>query len=380
MPNRGEWEQLSPEEIIRRVESRPFSVVNERLKELPYEKIEEVWMRSSLTTRRRLSHVIDETLIHHFRHKSWKQSEKDGTDSGQDSNRDYLQYELERIHRENLESELSQIRDSIGDYFEHSRRHYLKQRRESVYVLVALGIISAFFTIYPKLQTISESFSWIAVGSAVSSAVFLFIKLNTVGLGYRYPGKVGEQINDIADLLFRLAASGTFVVAVGIIVTSQFEGLIEDVPSGAATLVLSAFVVIVTFFSKFAQIRVSHSNSVTFTEVQDEMFELATEDVTEQSIEEFLDLIEEYKDSTGSEDTLVQLRKRMRTLQGFTDEEADQILEKFDELIEEKSQESKSDAELREMRRKELEEEREALREQLSDILDSGDEIQPDSG
>ncbi|WP_440005291.1 hypothetical protein [Halomicrococcus sp. SG-WS-1] len=364
------------------IENLSLPVLRSRLGRLSFEELAEQWENAPPETRRRMSHALDNEIVENLRtsnqnykiYGKLKKSSKDDAENPEDEQRipkkDYLDYQLSRIHREKIEDELDQIRLSIQQYFESSQERSQKRRQENVYVLVALGIISGFLTYYPKFNIGSSPFGLVATGSAIASAFFLFIKLNTVGNSPRE-----GRLDKIADVAFRVAASGIFVIGVGAILVTTFSEQISQIPTVAAQILTLILTVLMTAFSWYNKMKQISDTPVTFNAVQDAMFSLASNDEEgdTQSLEDLIQMIEEYKKHASTEESLVKLKQRAEQIEGFSNSQMKEITETLDDLIEEKSKETKTEEELREMRMAELDEERESYRERVQELMEKSD-------
>lgn len=276
------------------------------------------------------------------------------------------EFELARIHREQLEEEVTRIRESVEEGIETSERRLQRRRTENIYVLVAIGIITGFFTVYPDFKISTQSVDLLAAGIAGASTFFLFIKLNTVSVGEFGQDTLWTKADRLADLLFQLSISGVFLLAIGTIGINALDISLTPESSSAFTFTIAIFATFLTYINSFrSKIYKSPSqDTIRFQEVQDRMFDLPDEDAQtqEENVAEFTDLLDEYKKHSDTTQTLEKIRKRVGHIRGLKDEQIERVQNHLDDLIEEKSRESKTEDELREMEREQREEQRKKYR------------------
>lgn len=274
-------------------------------------------------------------------------------------------YELTRIHREQVEEEISRIRESLEEAIQTSKNRSQRRRTENIYVLVAIGIVTGFFTIYPDFKISTQSVDLLAAAIAGASVLFLFIKLNTASIGELGQDTIGSKADRLADLLFQISISGAFLLAIGTIGVNAFNISLTSQSSDLFVFTLTVMLISLMVVQYKITSERSQINRVRFSDVQDAMFDLIDEDsqAQEENVDEFLELLKTYKEDSATTQGLSQIRERVSSIRGLSSDQIERIQDNLDNLIDEKSKETKTEQELREMRKEEREEKRREQRE-----------------
>ena len=302
--------------------------------------------------------------------QSTRNSEEDElSDSQRQEELTRIHRDLTEIHHEVIESSLNDIRENLQAHAKISQVRSQRRRAENIYVLVAIGIITGFFTVYPQFRISTRPFDILATAITLASGLFLFIKLHTVSSSQTGEGNISTYADRLAGLLFRLSITGAFLLGVSSAVVNVLD--IDLTTLGAQVSQIAAIsvflaTIIFTYFTRELTIQLNNrpresTSNLNFQDMHDLMFDLTEFDNSREGAEEFIESIQEFAPHSST-DQLEQIRDRVSKLDIQRDVRKE-IRDKLTEIIEEKRMESKSDEELREMRRDELRNEQDRFRE-----------------
>lgn len=102
------------------------------------------------------------------------------------SSREAIEQRIQELHRQKLEKDLENIGELFRQYTNQAETTTQKRRRENIYVLFALGIVGAFFSVISGNEIFRSQSILFGFGVfAVAALIFLLIKMNTVALSDR---------------------------------------------------------------------------------------------------------------------------------------------------------------------------------------------------
>lgn len=323
----------------------------------------DTWDSATHRERKSIKEVIPEDEMDFLPNRSSHRPNTRKSENQEEEKIQRAKFELTKIHREQVEEEITRIRETLQEAVNTSERRSQRRRTENIYVLVAIGIVTGFFTIYPDFKISTQSVDLLAAGIAGTSVLFLFIKLNTASIGELGQDTIGSKADRVADFLFQVSISGAFLLAIGTIGVNAFDISLTPESSNIFATVGVISTTLVALFDMYSK-SYDERETVKFSDVQDAMFDLPNEDSEKQekNVDEFLDYIKKYKEKSASTKSLTELKDRISIIRGLTDAQIKRIEDQLDDLIEEKSKEAKTKQELREEEKKEREEEREKQR------------------
>jgi hypothetical protein len=346
LPKETDWEALSDDEIL------------EIWQELSEMQKREVFRNATSKDRKVLEETLSNEELRELGHLSSKIDWQNSSDSIQVSERDQAKFELERIHREKLENEISLIREDLNNYISYSEERQRKRRIENIYILTALGIVGGYFSFNPDLE-VSSTFQIVALGFAAAASAFLLIKLITVRLGRFQKESTWSSIDNYADNIFPGLVISVFVLgSVSILISIYTIPLnqISEIGVSFLSLVAGVFTVLRTWAA-----RDDSSPDVTREDI--EVLILDTADSSEPNIEQIIDALEDFKSTNPQREDLEELRSKIDAVKGITERDVKNVKSVIDKIIEDVKQEDTTEREEKEEKLAKLEKERELYRE-----------------
>ena len=299
--------------------------------------------------------------------------------------KEYIEYKLQKLHQEKLEQELEGIRSELSDYYTAQEQISIKRRRENIYVLFAIGIIGAFFTIVPRSSiTIDSSFLLVFGIFVFTSALFLIIKINTVALT-ESSTVGGNGMDNILEYLFAFSINGSIILVIAVGLINLFEIQLDDIMSNGIailTLIISTLTVYLLQVSKRRQIK-RHNKNLTadreqsreelLNEIISNFNELRQAEGEKEQLEIFNELsfkIDQAEHEFATADEVKPISNELENLEGIPDNIAEVLREKFSETQESLRDENPEEESL-EAKKAALQEEYEELAFESHEGMDS---------
>lgn len=292
--------------------------------------------------------------------------------------KEYIEYQLKKFHREKLEQELEGIRKELSDYYKNQEEISIKRRRENIYVLFALGIIGAFFTIIPRSSISIDMPFLIGFGVFVfASVLFLIIKINTVALSDSpaLDGN-GSKIDNYSEYLFAFSINGSIILVMAVAIVNIFNIQTDSLASSSISFItIVASGISVVFFRAYIAHRKEQQRRERIKsqseEIREEMLEemisgfddLRNADDKKRELEIFNELsfkIEHARNEFASFEELEPISEELDDLEGVSDEVSDILRQKFSETRE-SLRDEKPEEESLEAKKEKLQEEYEEL-------------------
>jgi len=279
--------------------------------------------------------------------------------------KDNIKFELERIHRERVETELEAIRKSFSNYAESNEERSRKRRAENIYILVALGIIGGYLS-YNSNLVLETIYQQIGLAFTVASAVFILIKVITVRISDIPDETVGNRLDDIVDVAFAAVITGVFVFgSIGAIVTI-FDVQSKFLGNGVAVIITG-----ITMLAQLFRLQGSYINDQTKTtdEIYDDLieklFRLPESSSIEEDSEEIVEHVRKLSEAGAITPKIEDIKDKVSKIEGIPDRNKNYILQEIEAIIEENKKREKSEEELRGERIADLEEQREEYYEKI---------------
>lgn len=346
LPKETDWGTLSDDEILN---------IWQELSEM---QKREVFRNATSKERKVLEETLSDKELRELGHLSSQIEWQNSRDSIQVSERDQAQFELERIHREKLENEISLIREYINEYISYSEEIQRKRRIENIYILTALGIVGGYFTFNPNLE-VSSTFQIVALGFAAAASAFLLIKLITVKLGRFQKESTWSTIDNYADNIFPGLVISVFVLgSVSILISIYTIPLnrISEIALSFVSLVAGLFTVLRTWIP-------TDDSSPDVTREDIEVLILDTADSSDPNVEEIIDALEEFKNTNPPIEELEVLKSKIDAVRGIRESDVKRIKSVISKIIEDIEQRDTTQREKKKEKLAQLEKERELYRE-----------------
>lgn len=266
----------------------------------------------------------------------------------------------------------------IGNYQTTIRHKKKPVSREGVniYVLFALAIIGAFFSIISRSSFKIDTIFLIGFGVFASASLFfLIIKMNTVALTAPTSGK--SKIDNYSEYLFSFSINGSLllggVVTLINIFNIQLNTFVPSIIPVAIAMIVSFLISSLTYLQdkrsqQKRRIRIRMKSEEIREEMLDEMTsgfeELRQADDGKEELKifnELVDGLEQARDEFPDVERLEPIEEELEDLEKVPDEMAEVLRETFEE-----TQSILSDEESNELT---LEERREQLQEEYEEIL-----------
>lgn len=354
----GHWHALS-EAAVRR-----------RWAELSRKERAEAWKYASHMEKEAIANATNASLNELAARARKLPKEKSSTGSEKDEvqpddERKLVKFELERIHRERVETELEALREHFSSYADLKEKRSRKRRSENIYILVALGIIGGYLSYNPNL-VLDTVYQLIGLAFIVASGTFILVKVITVRAADIDQESGWNKFDNIVDASFAAIISGVFVfgslAALFSIYNIETSFLLE-----IATLTITSAVTIVQAWAMYGRYNNRHTKSP--NEIHDELveklFRLPDADDIDESTSELTELVKEFVDSGAIVSKIEDIREKCGKIDGIPKENKDKIQSSIDDIIEEKEKREKSDEELRAEKVSELEQQRRQHREEM---------------
>jgi len=268
-------------------------------------------------------------------------------------------FELKRIHRERVETELEGIRKAFLDYAESTEKRSKKRRAENVYILVALGIIGGYFSYNSGLK-LNTIFQQIGLAFVVASSLFILIKVITVRISDIDKSSLWSEVDNKIDILFAAVITGVFVFGTIAAVISIFNiqsSLIQNIAVAATTIV--AFVAqLLNIYNEQADENKKSPEEI-HDELIDNLFRLPDSENVREDSEEIVNLVHQLSKSGALVSDLQGIKDKIGKIDGVPSHIQDEMISEVVDIINEREKEEKTEDELRAERVAELEEQRE---------------------
>jgi hypothetical protein len=292
--------------------------------------------------------------------------------------KEYIEYQLEKIHRAKLEQELGGIRNELSEYYSRREEISVKRRRENIYVLFALAIIGAFFTIIPRSSISIDTPFLIGFGVFVlASVLFLIIKINTVALSeYTASGENSGKIDNYSEYIFAFSINGSLLLVIAVAIVNVFNIQVSSLVSSGVSIVAGLLSVLTAMLSQILtekrkkqrrRQRMKDKSEEIREELSEEMISgfqnLREAENRKEELEifnELSSLIKQSRHEFANVEELAPVSKELDDLEGVSDEISDILRETFSETQEELEDEKPEDESLEEKKRQ-LQEEYERM-------------------
>lgn len=165
-----------------------------------------------------------------------------------------LEFKLQKLHQTKVEQELEEIRQELSDYHKRQEIISIKRRRENVYVLFALAMIGAFFSLVPRSPIIIDTPFLIGFGIfTLASVVFLIVKVNMLAISQSpYISDIDKKIDIYSEYTFAFSINGSLLLIAAVSIINIFDIQVSPIISGIVSFLsslISAF--IIYYFSKY---------------------------------------------------------------------------------------------------------------------------------
>lgn len=287
-----------------------------------------------------------------------------------------LEYELQKLHQEKVETELEEISQELSNYYRRQERTHTKKRRENIYVLFAIAIIGAFFSLIPRSSISVDRQFLIGFGVfALTSLVFLIIKINTVALSDSF--SKSNRVDNFSEYLFAFSINGILILISAIAVVSIFDIQVSQIMSGSISLITgitSLLMVLLWRYQKQQARREMIMNQIKenskehrqelLEEIKSQFKKLRSAETRKEKLIQFNELvskIELAKSEFINKESIEEMSEEMDDIDNISDDMYDILQEEF-----EKAKEALQDDESED---ENVEEQRERLRKEYEEIL-----------
>lgn len=278
---------------------------------------------------------------------------------------DNIKFELKRIHRKRVETELEAIREAFSEYTELNEERSRKRRSENIYILVALGIIGGYLTYNPDLA-LDSIYQVIGLAFTVASAIFVLIKVITVRMADIPSNTNWNKFDNIVDGGFAVVITGVFAFgSLGAIVSIfnlQTVGIIQPI---TIILPLIAMVIQMMKLSEIFSETQTKSADELYDEIIEELFHLPESSNINDDAKQIIDLVKKFSEAGAITSQIQDIQDKVSKIEGIPNQEQNYMEGKIEEIIEEKEKAEKSEEELRAEKIADLEEQREEYHEEI---------------
>lgn len=338
----GMWEALDGREKLIKIKNSDDEELDRLIEALPTEEAQKI------------KKVREEKV----RRWSFSELDRENLDQEEIVEEKEKDEKFEYVHFTIVEEELSAIWTAVNDHVRSSRNRERKQRTENIYILTAIGIIGGFLNYNPSLS-INTVFQTVALGFALGSSLFLFVKIMSVS-GSRINTKSRwNYIDDLADKIFPGVITGVFIIGAFLFISDYYQIELSYIMQ----FVFAGLSLIVAAFSSYTSIHNSSEDGseLSYNELVDSLFEIPADKEEEQkkNLENFINQLEGASTLKVTKKDLKKLKSRSSMIEGLSGKEVEEIQDNINKLIEEENKRNMTQEELHEMRISELKQVRE---------------------
>lgn len=275
------------------------------------------------------------------------------------SREDELEYKLEKVHREIIEEKLGQINQNLSEYYEYRNEMAQRRRRENIYVLLAVGIVGAFFSVLPK-DTFTISGTFLIGFGIFASASFLFLlfKLNTIAIPASEDSEITSgKLNTYADYIFAFSINGSVVLVGIIIMINLYEISLTQLQTSITTGATGIIAILAGYMQRFIfeywekrkkRERIDRIKNEIPNQIEQSFTELAQVDEQKKRLEKMhkiLSQLDHLSDELSDSEIFIDLLESLDNTPGITDDIQEVVQARLEEIIEEKTKDKPTETE-----------------------------------